>query len=120
MGNPRPAWRALRAAALLPDFHQSWRSLVPVILLSLAVGAGMLNLLRSRGEVFFAHAARRLIVLSILFWLFLPIIETAAATGGFASTLPRAWGAIRFLGPLLLALDGGIAFTAITVTRSEN
>jgi hypothetical protein len=37
-----------------------------------------------------------------------------------AAHLPVAWGALRFLAPLFLSLDGCLAFLAITITRSND
>ena len=43
-----------------------------------------------------------------------------AGPGGLAAHFPVAWGALRFFGPLFLALDGCVAFAAISFTRSSD
>jgi hypothetical protein len=95
----------------------SWRAMIPFLLLSLAVLCGMLNLVRSRYEVLLAKITRLLLVAALLFWIMLPFLEAGSR---LAPHLPVAWGAVRFVAPLFLSLDGCIAFVAISITRSND
>ncbi|MHC4225436.1 MAG: hypothetical protein ACYSUN_15710, partial [Planctomycetota bacterium] len=95
----------------------SWRDMIPFLLLSLAVLCGMLNLVRSRYEVLLAKITRLLLVAALLFWIMLPFLEAGSR---LAPHLPVAWGAVRFVAPLFLSLDGCIAFVAISITRSND
>jgi hypothetical protein len=97
----------VRVRALL-ELPARWRELLPFLLFGLAAVVGTLNLVRSRAEVVLAKGTRLLIVLGLAAWLGLP-----------EAPLPRAWGALHLLAPLFLALDGAIAYVAVTITRSS-
>jgi hypothetical protein len=109
---------ALARILALPALGERWRELLPFVLLGLAAAVGTLNLVRSRAEVALAKATRLLIVLGLLSWLALPFLERARA-GSLVGHLPQAWGALHLLAPLFLALDGAIAYLAVTITRSS-
>jgi len=107
------AWSRFQLA-LEPAAH--WRQLVPFALGAAAAVMGMINLLRSRAEVWLARLTRLLLVGALVFWLGVPFLEKG---GDLKSHLPYAWGGIHLLGPLFLALDGAVAFLAISITRSN-
>jgi len=105
----------------MPQFATEWRELVPFCLLGLAASCGTFNLLRTRAEVELAKITRLLIVAGLLFWVTLPFFESGQAEGGTLERhLPNAWGGLRVIAPLFLALDGCIAFLAISITRSND
>ncbi len=102
---------------MFADWRAHWRTLVPFCVMATAVLFGMLNLVRTPAEVAFAKLTRFALVGGLLFWVALPFIETNAP---LESHLPVAWGTLRSLGPLFLAVDGTIAFMAISFSRGEN
>lgn len=97
----------------------AWRATVPFCLVALAVALGLVNLLRTRAEVPLAKASRLFLAGALLFWVALPFAEFGSG-GDLAHHLPVAWGALRFFGPLFLALDGCVAFAAISFTRAND
>lgn len=105
---------AMRRILLLREWNARWRELLPFVLLGGAAILGTLNLVRSRAEVALAKLTRMLLVAGLLAWLALPFLA-----GDLDSHLPQAWGALHLLAPLFLALDGAIAFLAVTITRSS-
>jgi hypothetical protein len=107
---------AVSRLRLIAAGGEDWRSIVPFALIAAAVICGMFNLVRSRYEVLLAKLTRLLLVLAMLFWITIPFLETGER---LAPHLPVAWGAVRFVAPLFLSLDGCIAFTAISITRSN-
>ena len=94
-----------------------WNELLPFLLFSAAVLFGIANLVRTRYEVVLAKLTRVFLLGALLFWIALPFADTQAA---LARHLPVAWGTLRLLGPLFLAVDGAIAFIAISVTRDSS
>jgi hypothetical protein len=110
---------AVARVRLAFDFGAEWRTVVPFCLVALAVVASLVNLLRTRAEVPLAKASRVLLAGALLFWVALPFAE-AGSGGNLAAHLPVAWGALRFFGPLFLALDGCVAFAAISFTRASD
>ncbi len=101
----------------LPQIATEWRDQVPFVLLAGAALCSMLNLMRSRAEVILAGLTRLLMVAGLLFWIVRPFLEGGVP---LRTHVPAAWGALRFIAPWFLALDGGVAFVAISITRSEN
>ena len=101
---------------LFTDWDAHWRVLVPFCVVGTAVLFGILNLVRTPLEVVFARLTRAALIGGLLFWIALPFIESQAPLEGH---LPVAWGTLRFLGPLFLAVDGTIAFMAISFSRGE-
>jgi len=93
---------------------ENWRDLLPVVLVAGAVACSIANMVRNRLEVALARATRLLLVAALMLLILLP-----TAGGEWYDHLPAAWGSVRFFGPLFLALDGAIAFTAISITRSQ-
>jgi len=106
--------------AEMAQFRERWRDLTPLLLVALGALLATLNLVRSRAEVFIAHCTRLLMVGGLFFWIALPFLEDfQAGSGRLARHVPVAWGAIHFMAPLFLSLDGCIAFIAISITRSS-
>lgn len=106
---------ALSRIELFADMGTNWRVLVPFLAVATSVFCGMLNLVRSRLEVVLAKLARITLIGGLLFWIALPFVERSVA---LQHHLPVAWGTLRFLAPLFLAVDGTVAFMAISFTRS--
>ncbi len=102
---------------LFPEWKAHWRTLVPFVLVGAAVVFGVCNLVRTRLEVAFAKLARAALIGGLLFWIALPFVDSQAP---LEAHLPVAWGTLRFLGPLFLAVDATIAFMAISFSRREN
>jgi len=98
----------------------AWRERLHQLLLFVLVGAaalfGVLNLVRSRAEVALARLTRLLLTAALLLWIALPFLRAGVRPGAH---LPVAWGGLRLVAPLFLALDGCIAFLAISATRSD-
>jgi len=103
---------------LFRELATNWRELTPVILTALAVVCAAINMVRNDKEVFLARATRVLLVSALVFIILMPFLSRDA--GALSGHAPAAWGAIRFFGPLFLAIDGAIAFTAISITRSQD
>jgi hypothetical protein len=101
------------------DTGADWPSMVPLGLVAAAVLFGLVNLLRTRAEVPLAKASRLLLAAALLFWVALPFLEFGKG-GDLARHLPVAWGALRFFGPLFLAIDGCVAYAAISFTRASD
>jgi hypothetical protein len=106
---------ALARIRLLPEFAARWRELLPFVLFAAAAVVGTANLLRTRAEVALAKLTRLLLAAGLVAWLALPFLDGR----GLAAHLPQAWGALHLLPPLFLALDGAIAYLAVTITRSS-
>jgi len=111
-----PPFAVVRFGALA-DFAAEWRDQLPFVLMAGAAVLGTLNLTRTRAEVFFAGVTRLLMVAGLLFWIVRPFLEGGAP---LRTHVPEAWGALRFLGPWFLALDGAVTFVAISITRSDS
>jgi len=94
-----------------------WNELLPFLLFAAAVVCGAANLMRTRYEVVVAKLTRVFLLGALLFWIALPFADTQAA---MARHLPVVWGTLRLLGPLFLAVDGTVAFIAISVTRDSS
>jgi hypothetical protein len=107
---------AVERIELFSEWRVHWRTLVPFVLVGAAVAFGMFNLVRTRVEVAFAKFARAALIGGLVFWIVLPFVE---ANAPLDAHLPVAWGTLRFLGPLFLAVDGTIAFMAISFSRGE-
>jgi hypothetical protein len=107
---------ALARIQRLGEWNARWRELLPFTLLAGAAIVGTLNLVRSRAEVFLAKLTRMLLVAGLLSWLALPFLSEGS---DLKAHLPQAWGALHLLAPLFLALDGAIAFIAMSITRSS-
>jgi hypothetical protein len=99
------------------DFAQEWRALLPVVLVAAAAACSIANMVRNKFEVALARSTRNLLVGALLLVILLPFI--AVDKDALAWHGPAAWGGVRFFAPLFLALDGAIAFTAISITRSQ-
>lgn len=106
---------AVSRLQLLGDLGAHWRTLVPFLLIGLAVVTGVVNFVRTPFEVGLAKLSRFLLVAGLMFWIALPFLESGAPLD---SHLPFAWGSLRFLAPLFLAVDGTVAFMAISFSRS--
>jgi len=102
--------------ALLGDAGSHWTELAPFGLAAAGVACGVATLVRSRTEVLLAKLARALLTSALLFSVILPLL----VEDDIGPHLPQAWGAIRLFGPLFLAVDGAIAFVAISITRSAD
>ncbi|MHC4548428.1 MAG: hypothetical protein ACYTEZ_06585 [Planctomycetota bacterium] len=101
-------------------FSAHWQELVPFCLVAAAAVCAVVNLLRNRAEVWIAKLARLLLVVGVVSWLALPRLAWDGTGAGLAGYLPSAWGGLRLLAPLLLCLDGCVAFVAITITRASD
>ena len=99
------------------EFGAHWRTLVPPVLVAAAVICAIANMVTNRFEVGLARGARLLLVGALLFVILVPFVATNRDE--LAWHAPAAWGAVRFFGPLFLAIDGAIAFTAISITRTQ-
>ena len=106
---------AVQRLALFSDFAGNWSAILAFALFTGAIACGAVNLLRSRFEVILAQLTRLLLVAGLLVWIALPFVVRGAA---LAEHQPVAWGTLRFLAPLFLAVDGTVAFVTISVTRS--
>jgi len=100
------------------EFATSWQSLLPVVLVAAAVLCSVANMVRNRFEVAWARLTRMLLVSALLLVILLPFVS--AGGDELSWHAPAAWGSVRFFGPLFLALDGAIAFTAISITRTQD
>lgn len=105
---------AVERIRLFADPGAHWRQIVPFCIVSAGVVCGIVNLVRTPFEIMLAKLTRVLLIAGLIFWIMLPFLERDA---DLAEHLPVAWGAVRFLAPLFLAVDGSIAFIAISVTR---
>ncbi|MHC4958730.1 MAG: hypothetical protein ACYTGN_10175 [Planctomycetota bacterium] len=105
---------AVERLGMLATIQSSWRDLAPFLLIATGVVCGVVNLTRTPFEIVFAKLTRLLLVAGLLFWIALPFLETNAPLAGH---LPVAWGTLRLLGPFFLAVDGVVAFLAISITR---
>lgn len=99
---------------LFADPKANWREIAAFLLFGLAVAGGVINLLRSRFEVVLAKITRICLVTGLMLWIALPFLGRGSE---LVQHLPVAWGTLRLLGPLFLAIDGSVAFIAISVTR---
>jgi hypothetical protein len=102
---------------LFRDFADHWSGLAPVTLVAAATICSIFNMVRNDKEVALAKAARTLLAGSLILIILLPFLM--ARGGELTWHAPAAWGAARFFGPLFLAIDGAIAVTAISITRSQ-
>jgi len=102
---------------LFRDFADNWSELLPVALVAGAVVCAICNMVRNDKEVVLAKAARTLLASALIIVILLPFL--LARDGELSWHAPAAWGAARFFGPLFLAIDGAIAFTAISITRGQ-
>jgi hypothetical protein len=100
------------------EFSTRWVELLPPALGAAAVVCAILNMVRGKAEVGLARASRLLLVGALLAALLLPFF--VAGKQDAPSQLRVAWGALRFFAPLFLAIDAAIAFTAISITRSQD
>ncbi len=110
------AFGVQRAQELL-EIRERWRELLPFVLVMVGTIFAIFNLVRSSWEVWFARLTRVLLVAAIGVWLALPFLEGG---GALRQHVPQAWGALHFIAPLFLSLDGAVAFTAIAITRSSD
>ena len=103
---------------MLSSQNADRRLIIPMVfvLIGAAVVFGVCNFVRTPLEVVFAKLTRAALIGGLLFWIALPFIESNAP---LEAHLPVAWGSLRFLGPLFLAVDGTIAFMAISFSRGE-
>jgi hypothetical protein len=69
--------------------------------------------------VFLSKLTRTLLVAGLLFWIAAPFLVGGEALENVDRHLPETWGGLRLLAPLFLALDGTIAYLAISVTRGD-
>jgi hypothetical protein len=79
-----------------------------------ATALALVNLLRSRAEVALAKATRLFLAAALFSVLALPLLGADTAHHHAA-----AWGGLRLLAPLFLALDGAVAYLAATITRGD-
>lgn len=107
---------ALARIQRLKEWSTQWRELLPFVLFVGAALLGTLNLVRTRAEVLLAKLTRTLLVAGLFAWLALPFLSEGS---DLKAHLPKAWGALHLLAPLFLALDGAIAFIAVSITRSS-
>ncbi|MEM8886283.1 MAG: hypothetical protein AAGD14_19660 [Planctomycetota bacterium] len=99
------------------DLGAHWTGLVPVVLVAASVLCAIFNMVRNDYEVLLARASRLLLVGALLYVILLPFL--VGKDDEIIWHAPAAFGAIRFFGPLFLAVDGAIAFTAISITRTQ-
>ena len=92
-------------------------ALADLALVGAAVVCGIANMVRNKYEVTLARLTRLLLVGALLLVILLPFLSSKRDE--FAWHAPAAWGAVRFFGPFFLAIDGAIAFTAISITRAQ-
>ena len=97
---------------LFSDFKAHWSELLPVALVAAATICAIFNMVRNDKEVRLAKVARTLLASAL-------IVMILARDGEIAWHAAAAWGAVSFFGPLFLAIDGATAFTAISITRSQ-
>ena len=90
------------------DFVERWQELLPVVLGAAGVACAVFNMIRNRLEVALARLSRVLLVGALFTTMLVPFDPL------------RAWSAARFFAPLFLAIDGAIAFTAISITRRRS
>ena len=102
---------------LFRDIRESWHELVPVALVAGATLCAIFNMVRNDHEVRLAKLSRSLIAGALIIMILAPFL--LARDGDLQWHAPSAWGAARFFGPLFLAIDGAIAFTAISITRGQ-
>lgn len=100
------------------EFSTRWAELLPPALGAVAVACAFFNMVRNKAEVGLARASRLLLVGALLAAILLPFF--VKGNHDATSQLSVAWGALRFFAPLFLAIDGAIAFTAISITRSQD
>ena len=103
---------------LFREIATNWRELAPVVLTAVAIGCAVFNMVRNDHEVLLARITRVLRVSALVSIIQMPFLSRDA--GALQWHAPAAWGAVRFFGPLFLAIDGAIAFTAISITRSQD
>ena len=90
------------------NLGERWKELLPTMLGAAGVTCSVLNMVRNPAEVTLARLSRLLVVGALLVTLMLPFDPVVA------------WGAMRFFAPLFLAIDAAIAFTAISITRTQD
>ncbi len=103
--------RATARLAVAPVFET-----FPYAAIALAACLAALNFVRSPVELFLARSARLLLVAGMLS-LLAGGLASAQRSAGTHWALPHVWGAVRFLGPLFLCLDGAIALLTVSLTR---
>lgn len=103
---------------LFREFSVYWAELLPVALVAGATVCAIFNMVRNDKEVLLAKTARTLLASALIVMILAPF--ALAGDGEIQWHTPAAWGAARFFGPLFLAIDGAIAFTAISITRSQD
>jgi hypothetical protein len=103
---------------LLASWTVHWTENAVFLLVCIATVFAIVNLVRSSGEVQLAKLARLFLVVALLFPVLLPFLQSGG--GGNPRYVTTAWGALRLFGPLFLAIDGCIAFLAISITRSND
>ena len=117
VGRPGSGGYAPERILLLVEWSTHWKQNAAFLLTSVATSLAILNLVRSESEVLLAKLTRLLLVVALLFPVLIPFLEgQGAANPRYASI---AWGALHLFAPLFLALDGCIAFLAISITRSS-
>jgi len=100
------------------EFGTQWRTLLPLVVVAAAVACSIGNMVRNDYEVTLARLTRLSLVGGLLLVILLPFL--AGSRDDLAWHAPAAWGAVRFFGPFFLAIDGAIAFTAISITRTQD
>ena len=91
-----------------------WTRLLPFLLTTAATLLATINLLRSRAEVALARVTRLLLVAAFATALALPLVGESRPV-----VVAAAWGGLRLLAPLFLALDGAVTYLAATITRGD-
>jgi len=102
---------------LFRDFGDNWGELLPTALVAASIVCAVFNMVRNKFEVRLAKISRILLVSALVVVILLPFLKRD--DGQLSVHAPAAFGAVRFFGPLFLAIDGAIAFTAISITRGQ-
>jgi len=102
---------------LFREFAVHWSELLPVALVAGATACAVCNMVRNDKEVALAKVSRTPLAAALIVMILAPF--ALAGDGLLQWHTPAAWGAARFFGPLFLAIDGAIAFTAISITRGQ-
>jgi hypothetical protein len=102
---------------LFRDFADNWGELLPTALVAASLVCALANMVRNKFEVRLAKLSRILLVSALVVVILLPFLSRD--DGALSVHAPAAFGAVRFFGPLFLAIDGAIAFTAISITRGQ-
>jgi hypothetical protein len=105
---------AVERLLALSSFPEGALPLLPFLLAASATTLALFNLLRSRAEVPLAKLTRLLLVGALFAVLALPLLGADRAHHHAA-----AWGGLRLLAPIFLALDGAVAYLAATITRGD-